>query len=132
MLIASCLLLVVLTVTLWGKWVENRERADRLSAELKKVYVEAEKLRTEAAAAKQRITQLERQLRRAPRAPGPRAALALVRSHTSSSRAFCSAVPTAMRRCPGKPTPAPSRTRMPGLEERGRAAPPPARPPGPG
>ena len=27
MLIASCLLLVVLTVTLWGKWVENRDRA---------------------------------------------------------------------------------------------------------
>ena len=63
MLIASCLLLVVLSVTLWGKWVESRDRADRLAAELKKVYVEAEKLRTEGAAAKQRITQLERQLR---------------------------------------------------------------------
>ena len=37
-LIASCLLLVVLSVTLWGKWIENRDRADRLSAELKKVY----------------------------------------------------------------------------------------------
>jgi hypothetical protein len=69
MLIASCLLLVGLSVTLWGKWVENRERADRLAAELKKVYVEAEKLRTEAALAKQRVTQLERQLRRAPRSP---------------------------------------------------------------
>ena len=67
MLIAACLLLVGLTVTLWGKWVENRERADRLAAELKKVYVEAEKLRTEATVAKQRIAQLERQLRRAPR-----------------------------------------------------------------
>ena len=67
MLIASCLLLVGLSVTLWGKWVENRERADRLAAELKKVYVEAEKLRTEATVAKQRIAQLERQLRRAPR-----------------------------------------------------------------
>ena len=45
-----------------------------LIAELKKVYVEAEKLRTEGAAAKQRITQLERQLRgrgRAPALPGP-------------------------------------------------------------
>ena len=72
MLIASCLLLVGLSVTLWGKWVENRERADRLAAELKKVYVEAEKLRTEAAVAKQRITQLERQLRRPARAPEPR------------------------------------------------------------
>lgn len=71
MLIASCLLLVGLTVTLWGKWVENRERADRLAAELQKVYVEAEKLRTEATLAKQRITQLERQHRRAPRAPAP-------------------------------------------------------------
>ena len=42
MLIAACLLLVGLSATLWGKWVENRERADRLAAELKKVYVEAE------------------------------------------------------------------------------------------
>ena len=67
MLIGACLLLVGLTVTLWGKWVENRERADRLAAELKKVYVEAEKLRTEVTVAKQRIAQLERQLRRAPR-----------------------------------------------------------------
>jgi hypothetical protein len=65
LLIGACLLLVVLSVTLWGKWVESRDRADRLSAELKKVYVEAEKLRTEGAAAKQRITQLERQLRSA-------------------------------------------------------------------
>jgi hypothetical protein len=71
MLIASCLLLVGLSVTLWGKWVENRERADRLAAELKKVYVEAEKLRTEAALAKQRVVQLERQLRRAPRSAAP-------------------------------------------------------------
>lgn len=71
-LIASCLLLVVLSVTLWGKWIENRDRADRLSAEMKKVYVEAEKLRTEGAAAKQRIAQLERQLRsRGGREPRP-------------------------------------------------------------
>jgi type VI protein secretion system component VasK len=70
MLIASCLLLVGLSVTLWGKWVESRDRADRLAAELKKVYTEAEKLRSEATSAKQRITQLERQLRRAPR-PAP-------------------------------------------------------------
>jgi cell division protein FtsB len=63
LLIASCLLLVALSVTLWGKWVESRERADRLAAELKKVYTEAEKLRTEATVAKQRITQLERQQR---------------------------------------------------------------------
>jgi type VI protein secretion system component VasK len=68
-LISACLLLVVLTVTLWGKWVDSRDRADRLSAELKKVYVEAEKLRTEGAAAKQRITQLERQLRGRPAPP---------------------------------------------------------------
>jgi hypothetical protein len=67
MLIGACLLLVGLTATLWGKWAENRERADRHAAELKKVYTEAEKLRTEATAAKLRITQLERQLRRAPR-----------------------------------------------------------------
>ena len=66
LLIGACLLLVALTVTLWGKWVESRDRADRLSAELKKVYVEAEKLRTEGAAAKQRIIQLERQLRGRP------------------------------------------------------------------
>lgn len=71
MLIAACLLLLGLTVTLWGKWVESRDRADRLAAELKKVYVEAEKLRTEATAAKQRIAQLERQLR-GPRPAQPR------------------------------------------------------------
>lgn len=70
LLISSCLLLVVLSVTLWGKWVENRDRADRLSAELKKVYIEAEKLRTEAALAKQRIAQLERQLRPRPAPKG--------------------------------------------------------------
>ena len=70
LLIASCLLLVVLSVALWGKWVENRDRADRLAAELKKVYVEAEKLRTEGAAAKQRIAQLERQLRSRPSTKG--------------------------------------------------------------
>ncbi len=63
LLVAASLLLVVLSVVLWGKWVESRDRADRLSAELRKVYAEAEKLRTEGAAAKQRITQLERQLR---------------------------------------------------------------------
>jgi type VI protein secretion system component VasK len=73
MLIAACLLLVGLTVTLWGKWIESRDRADRLAVELRKVYAEAEKLRTEANAAKQRITQLERQLRR-PAAPAPRPA----------------------------------------------------------
>ena len=67
LLIGASLLLAVLAVTLWGKWVESRDRADRLSAELKKVYLEAEKLRTEGAAAKQRITQLERQLRAAQR-----------------------------------------------------------------
>ncbi|MGH7315935.1 MAG: hypothetical protein ACREJS_06710 [Candidatus Rokuibacteriota bacterium] len=66
LLIGACLLLVGLTVTLWGKWVENRQRADRLAAELKRVYTETEKLRTEAVAAKQRITQLERRLRGRP------------------------------------------------------------------
>jgi len=70
LLISSCLLLVVLSVTLWGKWIENRDRADRLAAELKKVYVEAEKLRSEGAAAKQRIAQLERQLRGRPGTKG--------------------------------------------------------------
>jgi hypothetical protein len=70
LLIGSCLLLVVLSVTLWGKWVENRDRADRLSAELNKVYVEAEKLRTESNLAKQRIAQLERQQRGRPAPKG--------------------------------------------------------------
>ena len=41
----------------------------------------------------------------------------------SSSRWFCSAVPIAMRRCPGKPTPAPSRTRMPAWKSAARSAP---------
>ncbi len=72
LLISACLLQVVLTVTLWGKWVETRDRADRLSAELKKVYVEAEKLRSEGAAAKQRIAQLERQVRGRAAQPQPR------------------------------------------------------------
>ena len=74
LLIAACLLLVGLTVTLWGKWVESRDRADRLAAELKKVYSETEKLRTEAAAAKQRVIQLEHQVRRPSRSPASSAA----------------------------------------------------------
>ena len=52
--------------------MESRDRAGGLSAELEKVYVEAEKLRTEGAAAKQRIAQLERQFRgRGARATAP-------------------------------------------------------------
>ena len=102
MLIAACLLLVGLTVTLWGKWVENRERADRLAAELKKVYVEAEKLRTEATVAKQRITQLERQLRRATRAPDAAlATTALPAGPCPIPRAAAGSAPPSPPRCAG-------------------------------
>jgi len=62
-LMAASLLLVVLSVVLWGKWRESRDRADRLQAELKDVYAEAESLRTQAARANQRAAQLERDLK---------------------------------------------------------------------
>jgi hypothetical protein len=62
-LIAACGLLVLLSAVLWLKWRDSRGRVVELDAELKKVYAEAESLRTEAALAKQRIGQLEQQLR---------------------------------------------------------------------
>ena len=62
-LMAASLLLVVLSVVLWGKWRKSRDRADRLQAELKDVYAEAEALRTQAARANQRAAQLERDLK---------------------------------------------------------------------
>ncbi|HET7874780.1 MAG TPA: hypothetical protein VFN71_04575 [Methylomirabilota bacterium] len=63
LLIAACVLLVILSALLWSNWRRSRLAADDLRAELKKVYAEAESLRMEAALAKQRITQLERELR---------------------------------------------------------------------
>ncbi len=62
-LIAACGLLVLLSTVLWFKWWNSRDRVVGLDAEIKKVYAEAESLRTEAALAKQRIGQLEQQLR---------------------------------------------------------------------
>ncbi|HET8575906.1 MAG TPA: hypothetical protein VFO18_02315 [Methylomirabilota bacterium] len=62
-LIIAALLLVLLSSVLWIKWRDARKRADELDAELKKVYSEAEALRMEGALAKQRIGQLEQQLR---------------------------------------------------------------------
>ena len=76
MLIVAGLLLAVLSAVLWAKWEESRVRAERLQAEIKQVYAEAEALRTQAARAQQRVTQLERQLRR------PRAPAAIVRPKT--------------------------------------------------
>lgn len=69
LLIGACVLLVMLSATLWAKWRETRERADQLATEMKEVYREAEKLRTESAAAEQRIIQLERQVRGRSAAP---------------------------------------------------------------
>jgi predicted nucleic acid-binding Zn-ribbon protein len=63
LLIVAALLLAVLSTVLWAKWEESRVRAERLQAEIKQVYSEAEALRTEAARAQQRLGQLERQLR---------------------------------------------------------------------
>jgi hypothetical protein len=65
LLIVAALLLAVLSTVLWAKWEESRVRAERLQAEVKQVYGEAEALRTEAARLQQRVVQLERQLREA-------------------------------------------------------------------
>ena len=75
LLIVATLLLAVLSAVLWVKWEESRVRAERLQAEIKQVYAEAEALRTQAARARERVSQLERQLREvpvtAPPAPAP-------------------------------------------------------------
>lgn len=82
LLVVASLLLAVLSAVLWAKWEESRVRAERLQVEIRQVYAEAEALRTQAARAQQRVTQLERQLREAaepgkapsarPRAPRAR------------------------------------------------------------
>ena len=72
LLIAAALLLAILSTVLWVKWQESRTRAAELQGELKKVYREAETLRTEAARAQQRIGQLERELRTSPGEGGGR------------------------------------------------------------
>src|SRR5262245_62144084 len=63
LLIVASLLLAMLSAVLWAKWADSRIRAERLQAEIKAVYAEAEVLRTEAARAQQRALQLERELR---------------------------------------------------------------------
>src|SRR5262249_57799728 len=63
LLIAAALLLALLSVILWAKWWESRARADKLQAEIKQAYAEAEALRTQAAQAEQRAEQLERELK---------------------------------------------------------------------
>lgn len=63
LLIVASLLLAVLSAVLWAKWEESRVRAERLQVEIRQVYAEAEALRTQAAQATQRATQLEHQLR---------------------------------------------------------------------
>ena len=63
LLIVAALLLAVLSAVLWLKWTDSRVRAERLQAELKQVYGEAERLRMQAARAQERITQFEQQLR---------------------------------------------------------------------
>ena len=73
LLIVAALLLAVLSSVLWVKWEESRVQAERLQAEIKQVYAETEALRTQAARAQQRVTQLERQLREAPPVQAPAA-----------------------------------------------------------
>src|SRR5262245_50509690 len=77
LLIVATLLLAVLSTVLWAKWADSRIRAERLEAEIRQVYAEAEGLRTEADRAQQRVAQLEQELRAraatAPARPAPRA-----------------------------------------------------------
>jgi hypothetical protein len=70
-LIVAALLLVVLSVVLWAKWSESRSEIERLRAELKVVYMEAEAIRTQAALAQQRVTILEKQLGLLREKPAP-------------------------------------------------------------
>jgi type VI protein secretion system component VasK len=63
LLIVASLLLAMLSAVLWAKWADSRIRAERLQAEIKVVYAEAETLRTEAARAQHRVFELERELR---------------------------------------------------------------------
>ena len=70
-LIAASLLLALLSTILWAKWRDSRTRAERLQAELRQVYAEAEALRTEATRAKEHIAQLERELRARPAPAAP-------------------------------------------------------------
>ena len=62
-LIAAALVLAVLVAVLWGKWAESRTETQRLRAELKDVYTEAEMLRSKSAQADQRVTLLEQQVK---------------------------------------------------------------------
>ena len=61
-LIAAALVLAVLVAVLWGKWAESRTETQRLKAELKDVYAEAEMLRSKSTQADQRVTLLEQQV----------------------------------------------------------------------
>jgi uncharacterized protein YlxW (UPF0749 family) len=62
-LIAACLLLVVLSAVLWGKWSGAQREAAKLQKEMTRVYKEAEDLRLRATLAQERIGKLERELR---------------------------------------------------------------------
>ncbi len=86
-LVIACLLLVLLSSVLWAKWRESRYRAMLLAAELKQIYGEAERLRSESAQARQRIGQLERQLRAlSVEAARPAAAIDELRTQKSLTR----------------------------------------------
>ncbi len=69
-LMTAALVLAILSAVLWVKWRDSRTRVDRLQAELKQVYAEAETLRTQATRAQERIAQLERELRAPSAAEG--------------------------------------------------------------
>jgi hypothetical protein len=62
-LIAAALLFALLAGLLWVKWRDTRTRVDQLEAELRQVYSEAEALRTQEVRTRQRMVELERELR---------------------------------------------------------------------
>ena len=64
-LMIAALLFALLSAILWVKWRDSRDRAEQLQSEIKQAYAESEALRTKAAAAEQRVAQLEREVKAA-------------------------------------------------------------------
>jgi len=98
LLIVASLLLAVLCAVLWAKWADSRIRAERLQAEVKTVYAEAEALRTQAARSQQRVLELERELREISRAQ-----LAVSPPRSAPSKPAASADPASGKRSARSP-----------------------------